>query len=127
MPWKSFAVVVGAFIIGIAGFWLTSDTPRYSYLGHLCMTGIVREPGFDPWTGDPHGLTFRCTNDLPGLGDGGTHDVTEAPPVDIAGRRAIPVPVGTALALLFLGGLAVYNERRGGAFTTDAGPIPDGR
>lgn len=126
VPWKIGVVLAGALIIGIASFLLTSSTPSYSYLGSICMTGIVREPGFDPWTGEPHGLTFRCTNDL-GIGDVGTHDVTENPPDDIANRRAIPIPAGMALGVLVLGGLAVFSERRGRSAGAAAGPIPDSR
>jgi len=119
-------VLAGALIIGIASFWLTSSTPRYSYLGHVCMTGIVREPGFDPWTGEPYGMTYRCTNDL-GIGIPGTRDLTETPPDDIAGRRAIPIPAGFALGVLVLGGLAVASYRRGRSPALAAGPIPDSR
>ena len=130
LPWKTCAVLVGALIIGIASFWLTSSTPVYSTLGHFCMSGIVREPGFDPWTGEPYGMTYQCTNDLPDLVDVGTRDVTESPPDDIAGRRAIPIPAGTAFGMLVLGGLAVLSkrrERRGRSPAVAAGPIPDSR
>ena len=127
LPWKTGAVLVGALIIGIASFSLTSSTPVYSTLGHFCMSGIVRVPGFDPWTGEPYGMTYQCTNDLPELGDVGTRDVTESPPDAIAGRRAIPIPAGTAFGMLVLGGLAVANERRGRSPAVAAGPIPDSR
>ena len=128
-PWKIGAVLAGAVIIGIASFWLTSSTPSYSYLGPICFSGIVREPGFDPWTGEPHGLTYRCTNDLP-VGIPGTRDVTESPPDDLASRRAIPIPAGMALGVLALGGFAVFverRERRGRSATVAPGPIPDSR
>ena len=127
LPWKTAAVIAGALIIGIASFWLTSSTRVYSTLGHFCLSGIVREPGFDPWTGEPYGMTYQCTNDLPELGDVGTRDVTESPPDDIAGRRAIPIPAGTALGVLVLGVLAVFSERRGRSTAGAGGPIPDSR
>jgi hypothetical protein len=127
MPWKAASALLGACVIGVAAFWLTSSTATYTYLGPLCLTGIVREPGFDPWTGQPYGTIYLCTNDLPGLGDGSTREVTDGPPDDLVGRWAIPVPVGTALGFLLLGGLATYSERRSRTFTTDVEPIPDGR
>jgi hypothetical protein len=119
VPWKAGAVLAGASILGTVAFLLTSSTPTYSRLGPLCLTGIVREPGFDPWTGEPFGTIYRCTNDLP-VGIPGTRDVTEDPPDDLASRRAIPIPAGAALGVLVLGGLAVFKRGRAARPVRDA-------
>jgi len=126
VPWKTGTVLAGAVIIGAAAFWLTSFTPTYGHLGPICLTGIVREPGFDPWTGEPYGTIYRCENPLP-IGIQGVRYVPEDPPDDIASRRAIPIPAGIALGVLILGGLAVASERRGRSPAVAAGPIPDSR
>jgi hypothetical protein len=111
-PWRVGVVVIGALVVGAALFLLTSFHRQYTYLGPLCLTGVVRDAGFDPWTGRPYGATIECT-DLLGIGDIGVRQITVGPPEDIADRRAIPVPLGVSLGLLVLGSLALLLERRG--------------
>ena len=52
--------------------------------------------GFDPWTGLPHGRTFV----FGGCGplSGPETSAVEPIPADMVSRRAIPVPLGIALA-----------------------------
>ena len=112
IPWKIGLIASGALLIGVTAYWLTSSHAQYSILGPACLIGLVREPGFDPWTGEPFGAIYRCANGLPGLGDGGTHDVTDDPPEDIADRRAVSIPLGAAIGAALLGSLGIYAERR---------------
>ena len=105
-------VVIGAFVVGVGLFLITSVHQQYTYLGPLCLTGVVREPGFDPWTGAPYGPTIECA-DILGIGDVGPRQVTYGPPEDIADRRAIPIPLGASVGLLLFGSLALLLEHRG--------------
>jgi hypothetical protein len=74
---------------------------------HLSPYAVdVEASGFDLWTGEPHGWWYR--ENPHGLGES-----TERGPVpaDIAGRRAIPLPLGFALGALV--GLALVAVSRG--------------
>ena len=68
---------------------LTAQAERYDYLGPLCAhtwTG----PGFDWWTGEPHGRVYDCDGRL----------VKEEAPPELAGRRSVPLPVSLGLSAL---------------------------
>ena len=94
-PWgKSIAVVVvGGVVTAIALFVLTSATPTYAYLGPLCAIREIAPPGFDPWTGEPHGRIFDCKP----IDGSATTRVTGEPPDELIGRPVVPLPVGFAL------------------------------
>ena len=67
----------------------------------------VEGSGFDLWTGEPHGWWYR--ENPHGMGEN-----TERGPVpaDIAGRRAIPFPLGFALGALVGLALVTVSRRR---------------
>jgi hypothetical protein len=83
--------LIGA-VVALVAFTVTASTP--SYLGSPCREYLIR-PGFSPWTGEPHGFTyiFHCDSEHPGL------LVTPGVPDELAGRWAIPLPVGFVLGL----------------------------
>jgi hypothetical protein len=106
-------VVALGFGFGSAAFGLTSMHERYLYLGPLCATEDSW-PGFDPWTGLPYGrrFWFECP---PGLGDGSPGRwVHLEPPADIAGRRAVPLPLGIALGTAVSAILVARSRRSSG-------------
>ena len=87
---KSIAVVVLAGVVtALVLFGVTGGSATYSYLG---FCGPTVAPGFDPWTGEPHGGIFRCTRI-----DGPITIEPGEVPDDLIGRRAVPLPVGFAL------------------------------
>lgn len=89
-------ILLAAVLAGGLLFLLTSGHEAYTISGPVCQDRTLREPGFDPWTGMPHGVTITC----PQL-DPVSHEGTLPP--DLVGRQAIPVPVGGAIG----GGVAV--------------------
>ena len=92
------AVAVGA-AVGLGAFELTGQGPP-AVLPTFCQA--TAQAGFDPWTGVPHGLTLHCPPDS-GQAAGTTDDIrpqttfVESIPPEIAGRRAVPVPLGFIL------------------------------
>jgi hypothetical protein len=105
------AAAVGAILVAAALaagllFLMTSWHELYTISGPVCQDRTLVAPGFDPWTGMPHGVRVTC----PQL-DPTTHEGTLPP--DLVGRQAIPVPVGGAvgagIAVLVL---AVTQRRR---------------
>jgi hypothetical protein len=92
------ALAVGL-IVGVGAYALTGYWTQQVFLG-FCQPTI--QAGFDPWTGLPHGSTIHCP---PGSGTsiGATDDTkpqttfVDPIPTEIAGRRAIPVPIGFIL------------------------------
>ena len=92
-------VVLGGVVTAFALFVVTSWTPEYLYLGPLCAHDVAL-PGFDPWTGKPHGRIYDCTPidgsaTLRTAQDG--QRITRPAPPELHGRRAVPLPVGFAL------------------------------
>jgi hypothetical protein len=86
-------VVFGGVVTATALFVLTSWTPEYTFLGPLCATRTVVHPGFDLWTGQPHGRTYDCAP----IDGSATTRITAPVPDDLIDRRAIPLPIGFAL------------------------------
>lgn len=96
------AVVLAGCVTAGALFVVTSWTSIYGYLGPL-RAQEVAAPGFDAWTGVPHGRTYDCTP----LDGTATRRVTTGVPDDLIGRRAVPLPVGFAV-----GGFIALVRRR---------------
>ena len=93
---RSIAVVVlGGVVTAVALFGVTSQAPTYGYLGPLCATRTVVNPGFDPWTGEPYGRTYECIDIL--ADEPSTRLVTDEAPDDLIGRPVVPLPVGFVL------------------------------
>jgi len=96
------AAVLGAGLL----FLMTSGHELYTISGPVCHDRTLEAPGFDPWTGMPHGVRVTCPQ-LDRVPNEGTL------PPDLIGRQAIPVPVGGAVgagvAVLVL---AVAQRRR---------------
>jgi hypothetical protein len=95
---RSIAVVVlSGVVTATVLFVLTSHSPVYGYLGPLCATRTVVHPGFDPWTGEPHGRTYECKSF-----DGSAITlVTDKAPDELIDRRAVPLPVGFVVGVFF--------------------------
>ena len=52
---KMVLLMVGAgLLVSVTAFAITAGTPGYRYLGPICVDDVAR-PGFDPWSGQPHG------------------------------------------------------------------------
>ena len=106
---RSIAVVVlvGA-VTALGLFGVTSGTTAHGYLG---FCGPTVDPGFDPWTGEPHGGIFRCTRI-----DGPTTIEPGEVPDELIGRQAVPLPFGFALgvviALAWLAVGSIADRRR---------------
>jgi hypothetical protein len=99
--------------VAFAAYALTSITPSYVYLGAVCATNDAH-PGFDPWTGEPHGRSFirDCKGNLGEVQAGPIPIVTDTP-AELVGRRAVPLPLGFALWIaLTLGWLALVRLLR---------------
>jgi hypothetical protein len=96
---RSIAVVVlGGAVTAIALFGVTSQAPTYGYLGPLCAQHVAG-PGFDPWTGEPHGRIFTMPV---GSWDGcltgqAVRTIKGEVPAELIDRLAVPLPVGFAL------------------------------
>jgi hypothetical protein len=95
-----FLLLAGGVVLSVAAFWLTSTTPRYESIVEPC-TVPVAFPGFDPWTGQPGGLTYddyggTCLSD-PNFAWGNPTRVVDPVPDEMLGRQAIPLPVGFAV------------------------------
>lgn len=109
-------VLAGGVALSVAAFWLTSTTPTYEYLGGPC-TDLVALPGFDPWTGRPHGLIYddhggTCLSDQDFAWESPTR-VVDPVPDEMLGRQAIPLPVGFAVGcVVTIGAMAVIGRRR---------------
>ena len=92
---RSIAVVVLAGVVtAFVLYGVTSWTPYYAYLGTGVGVRHVSNPGFDPWTGEPHGRIVDYTPI-----DGSTTRITQEPEDDMIDRRAVPLPVGFALTV----------------------------
>ena len=95
-------------VVALAAYGATSTAPTFRYLGPLCATDEVY-PGFDPWTGVPYGrsYTYDCPGNEPW--EPANPIRIEDMPTELAGRRAIPLPLGflvgtgIGLAILLLG------------------------
>lgn len=106
-PGIAHALVVGilSLAFGLAAFLVTATHEQRNYLGPICAINIV-DDGFDPWTGLPHGRSYTCDPNV----FGSTREVLTLiqgdVPEDMAGRRAVSVPLGFLLgAALAVGGL----------------------
>jgi hypothetical protein len=104
------AVVAIGLVVGYGTFALTAQESYSALMPPECR--LVTAPGFDLFTGLPHGMTIECAQ-LTGLG--GQLPVAQASPTppDLAGRRAVPVPLGFAAGVvLAVGVLAVRRVRQ---------------
>ena len=89
-------VVLAGMVTAIALFVLTSVTEIHASFGSGVGKQVVAMPGFDPWTGEPHGRIFDCKP----IDGSATTRITEEPPDDLIARRAVPLPVGFALGVV---------------------------
>lgn len=105
------AITLLGVAFGAAAFAITSFHPQYRYLGPLC-TAEDQWPGFDMWTGLPHGRSYIARCDPPLAGAPTPYRYVGPVPDEMAGRRAIPLPVGipTGWLLATLG--VIWSERR---------------
>jgi hypothetical protein len=88
---ESIAVcVLGGVLTAFVLLVVTASTPRYVYTGPLCQLTTVADPGFDPWTGEPHGRIFDCQP----LDGSPVARVTSDAPTELIGCRAVPLPLG---------------------------------
>ena len=94
-------IIVGVFGLGIglAAFWATSFHGAPVYLGPLGVEEILQMPGYDPITGQPHGRSYIWSDAFMDPPVVTRKAVVDPAPDDM--RPAIPVPVGTALGVLF--------------------------
>lgn len=99
-------IVVAGALFGLGLFAATSQAQHLAgHTGLICPTQTyIQTPGFDPLTGEPHGWTERCTDT--GFG------WTEPPGVELAARRAVPLPVGFLVALAVAGAVMIVVRRR---------------
>ena len=103
-------------VVAVIAFSLTSIHRNLTYLGGPC-TEYKAFPYIDPWTGHwVSGLYVDTSADVPPFdcsAPGGS--VALDPPPDLAGIRAIPMPIGFALgatgALAAMTLLRVSNRR----------------
>ena len=105
-------VVVGAIAVAWAAFSLTSGgTPPFQ-ADHAysapCASGL-EAPGFDPWTGQPHGQRVLC--EPVGINPE-TVIEQRAVPAEMVGRWAIPLPVGFLIGATLAGGVLLLIDRR---------------
>ena len=78
---RSIAVVVLAGVVtAFVLYGVTSWTPYYAYLGTGVGVRHVSNPGFDPWTGEPHG---RIVDFTPIDGSATTTRITQEPEDDM--------------------------------------------
>lgn len=108
-------VLAGGAVLSAAAFWLTSTTPTYEWIGGPC-TDHVAFPGFDPWTGQPHGFVYddyggACLSD-PNFAWQNPARVVDPVPDEMVGRQAIPLPVGFAVGSLVTIGAMVAMRRQ---------------
>jgi hypothetical protein len=87
--------VLGGVLTAFALFAVSASTPGYVYTGPLCQLRTVADPGFDPWTGEPHGRIFDCRP----LDRSPISRVIADPPTELIGRRAVPLPLGFGLGV----------------------------
>ena len=102
------AALVGL-VVGCGAFLLTAQASQAIHIPECIPTA---DAGFDPLTGLPHGATFECAQLT---GSGGQTSVVPAlsMPPELAGRRAIPVPLGFAVGgTAALVGLTIARRRR---------------
>ena len=110
----------GAFV-AVSAFLLTSQSPG-EYLRTTspgaCTYGEMREipPGFDPWTGKPHGWPFLCDEGQPYAGVAADETST---------RRAVSLPIGFVLGGAAMIALLYFQPRlQGGRRVRTNGLIP---
>ena len=103
-------IVAAGLATGVIAFASTGSYPQRGYLGPICNTGIVRDAGFDPWTGEPVGAIYRC--DPTAAGDPPSHLVPIQLPDDLVGRRAVPIPIGFAFGALVAAPVVFLVRRR---------------
>lgn len=112
-------VVTAGLTIGGLLFLLTAQHPADTWDTNVCRCSMTSDgPGFDPWTGQPHGILINVTD-----GDGAGQTFAGTPPDDLVGRWAIPIPLGAlagavfTLAALRIGAAIGVNRRLAGAGT----------
>jgi hypothetical protein len=108
-PRIGLGIVVFAIVVGWSAF-LFSARPASPYLRNFsvapCDSIAMREPGFDPWTGVPHGWTYSCTDR-----DGRVANYEGPMPADLSARTAVPVPVGFTSAAI-VGAILLWLRQR---------------
>jgi len=102
-------IAIAGLAVGLGAFTLSSDhAPRGAHSSPPCYDLQTEEAHFDLWSGRPVGLVLTCSQPV-----GGTPWDLRAPaPEDMAGRSAIPFPVGFAAGALIAGGLLHVVDRR---------------
>jgi hypothetical protein len=109
---RTLAITVNcAVIFALAAYAFTSTAASScNVLGGIGIE-VVSCPGFDAWTGEPHGLTVKY-NAVPGLHEA-VPPKTDDVPADMRDMRAIPLPVGFTIGLfLTIGVLQAARLRR---------------
>ncbi len=103
-------VLVIGLVVGIGAFALTS-THQEEWLGGPPYCTSLAPPGFDLWTGVPHGRVVDCR---PGPLSPLRVEVVDTWPVpmDMLNRTVIPVPVGFLIGSLATAGVLALNDRR---------------
>jgi hypothetical protein len=91
--WLVFSLFVG-FLFGWTLFFATSGIDLYTISGPVCIDRKLERPGFDPWTGQPHGVIVTCPFEP------GWETSVGSLPLDLVGRQAIPVPVGVPIGTI---------------------------
>ena len=108
--WRRIAAIAAfGLVVGVVLFAISSAYPNRGFLGPLCRQN-TNEAGFDPWTGLPHGSTYVCRPIGPS--DPPAHLVSDPMPDDLAGRRAIPMPVGFGVGVIAAVFFLALRDRR---------------
>ncbi len=103
-------VVLAGSLVAVVAFNATSATlQRFGHSNPPCRGLVVVEAAYDPWTGLPHGTEFTCP--VSASWPTGWH-LQSTPPEEVAGTRAIPMPVGFALGCLTAAGAIFLIDRR---------------
>src|ERR1700726_1288657 len=105
-------VVVAGIALAWTAFKVTSGgTPPFQAdhaFSAACTSGL-QAPGFDPWTGQPHGQQVNCA---PVGINPATVIEQRAVPAEMVGRWAIPLPVGFLIGAALAGCLLLLADRR---------------
>ena len=94
-------------VAALLGYGLTTAHEPFDVVSFGPGVTVIDQPGFNPWTGLPHGYRFT-------IDDGTTaHTLDDSPPPQIDRRWAIPLPIGfVAGAALAAAVLGLLDRRR---------------
>lgn len=100
-------IALGGAIASVTSFGVTSTHGVIATLGG--PTVDVEDAGFDLWTGEPHGRSYRIDPQFDPAAMSGR--IQEPVPEDIVGRRAIPLPISFVIGSLGTGVIATSASR----------------